>query len=103
MRYAVYAVLVMVGCGGLLAGVSGLSSRAPGDSFEGISWLLIGSVALGSIAVVMAIEHATSVQTARFAISFATSSSVTSRASQRADLRRAARSKSFRNGRLVPW
>lgn len=63
MRYAVYAVLVMVGCGGLLAGVNGLSSRAPGDSFEGISWLLIGSVALGSIAVVMAIEHATSVQT----------------------------------------
>ena len=63
MRYAVYAVLVMVGCVGLLGGVNGLGSRVPGDSVEGIFWLLIGSVALGAVAVVMAIEHATSVQT----------------------------------------
>lgn len=61
MRYAVYGVLVLVGCGGLLVGLDRLSARQPG--VEGVFWLLIGSVALGAIAIVMAIEHATSVQT----------------------------------------
>lgn len=62
MRYALYAVLVLVGIGGLLFGFSLFGSRVPADQFHSVLFLLIGTVGIGSLGVIMAIEHATAKQ-----------------------------------------
>jgi hypothetical protein len=56
MRYALYAVLVLVGVGGLLLGLTNIGAKNPADFIQAIWFLLIGTVALGSLGVVMAIE-----------------------------------------------
>lgn len=62
MRFAIYGLLVLLGVGGLLFGLNGLGDPRT----EGLSLLFIltGTVALGSLGVVMAIEHASGVQLA---------------------------------------
>lgn len=60
MRYVVYAVLVVLGLGGLLFGVSLINS--PAHEGEALFLLLIGTVALGALCVIIAIEHAAAQQ-----------------------------------------
>lgn len=55
MRYAIYALLVLFGIGGIAIGSSNLVN--PRTEAAGVLYSLIGVVALGSLGVVMAIEH----------------------------------------------
>lgn len=62
MRFAIYAVLVLVGIGGTLVGVNGISD--PRTEVQAILFILTGVVALGALGIVMAIEHASAVHLA---------------------------------------
>lgn len=55
MRYAIYALLVLFGIGGVVVGLSFFGD--PRSQGQGFICTLIGVAALGSLAVVMAIEH----------------------------------------------
>lgn len=60
MRYAIYALLVLAGIGGLLFGLSVLAD--PRTELQGIFFMLIGVTSIGALGVVMAIEHASAAQ-----------------------------------------
>lgn len=62
MRYAIYAVLVVLGIGGVLLGVNAIVD--PRTELQAILFILIGAVALSGLGVVMAIENATKGQLA---------------------------------------